>query len=60
MTLLLNEFKLDKSRLYATYFEGNPKFQLEPDLEAKELWKELYVCKNDYFFLSFFLFFNYH
>ncbi len=38
MELLLTEYKLDKNRLYATYFEGNPKFDLQPDLEAKNLW----------------------
>ena len=40
MDLLLNEFKIDKNRLYATYFEGNPKSNLEPDLETMELWKK--------------------
>lgn len=39
MELLLDEYKLDKNRLYATYFEGNAKANLEPDLEAKEYWK---------------------
>lgn len=40
MELLLDVFKLDKNRLYATYFEGNPSVGLEPDLETKELWKK--------------------
>ena len=40
MELLLDEYKLDKARLYATYFEGNPKAGLEPDLEAKEFWMQ--------------------
>ena len=40
MDLLLNEFKIDKNRLYATYFEGNPSSGLEPDLETMELWKK--------------------
>ena len=39
MELLLDVFKIDKNRLYATYFEGNPACQLEPDLETKEIWK---------------------
>jgi alanyl-tRNA synthetase len=41
MKLLLDIYKLDKNRLYATYFEGNPKEGLEPDLEAKKLWMQL-------------------
>lgn len=41
MGLLLDVYKLDKNRLYATYFEGNPKLGLDPDLEAKELWMRL-------------------
>lgn len=40
MDLLLNEFKIDKARLYATYFEGNPSSGLEPDIETMNLWKK--------------------
>jgi len=40
MELLVEELKIDKSRLYATYFEGNPSCGLEPDLETKELWRK--------------------
>lgn len=40
MELLLDEFKIDKSRLYATYFEGNPNANLDPDMETKEIWKK--------------------
>lgn len=40
MDLLLNEFKIDKERLYATYFEGNESAGLQPDLETKEIWKK--------------------
>lgn len=29
---------LPKDRLYVTYFEGDPKENLEPDLKAKEIW----------------------
>jgi alanyl-tRNA synthetase len=36
--LLVNVYGLDPTRLYATYFEGDPKLGLEPDLEAKNLW----------------------
>ena len=36
--LLTRVYKLPKDRLYVTYFEGDSKNSLEPDLEAKELW----------------------
>ena len=38
MELLLDVFKIDKNRLYATYFEGNPSANLDPDLETKSIW----------------------
>ncbi|KAL7943184.1 tRNA synthetases class II (A) domain-containing protein [Trichoderma barbatum] len=38
--LLTKVYGLDPSRLYVTYFEGNPALNLDPDLEAKELWKK--------------------
>ncbi|KAI8957987.1 tRNA synthetases class II (A)-domain-containing protein [Daldinia sp. FL1419] len=37
--LLTKVYGLDPARLYVTYFEGNPAMNLEPDLEAKELWR---------------------
>lgn len=40
MDLLLDEFKIDKSRLYATYFEGSQSAGLDPDLDTKEIWKK--------------------
>ncbi|KAK7194805.1 alanyl-tRNA synthetase [Novymonas esmeraldas] len=36
--LLTVVYKLPKDQLYVTYFEGDPKNGLEPDLEAKGLW----------------------
>ncbi|KAI0793268.1 tRNA synthetases class II (A)-domain-containing protein [Abortiporus biennis] len=36
--LLTDVYKLPKDRLYATYFGGDPKSGLEPDLEAKQYW----------------------
>lgn len=36
--LLTGVYKLPKDRLYATYFGGDEKSGLEPDLEAKQLW----------------------
>lgn len=37
--LLTKVYGLHPDRLYVTYFEGNEEGGLEPDLEAKELWK---------------------
>jgi len=39
--LLTEVYGLDKNRLYVTYFEGNEKAGLEPDLESKEFWKKM-------------------
>ena len=36
--LLTEVFELEPSRLYATWFEGDPAQGLEPDLEARDLW----------------------
>ncbi|KAF5095555.1 hypothetical protein D0Z00_003098 [Geotrichum galactomycetum] len=36
--LLTQVYGLDPNRLYVTYFEGDLKNGLEPDLEAKEIW----------------------
>lgn len=36
--LLTKVYGLDPARLYVTYFEGDAKAGLEPDLEAKNLW----------------------
>jgi len=36
--LLTDVWKLDPRRLHATYFQGDPKENLEPDTEARELW----------------------
>lgn len=44
--LLTDVFGLDSSRLYVTYFEGNPELGLDPDLEAKELWKSVGVSED--------------
>ncbi|KAI1322397.1 tRNA synthetases class II (A)-domain-containing protein [Xylariaceae sp. FL0255] len=44
--LLTKVYGLDPSRLYVTYFEGNPDLNLEPDLEAKELWKSVGVPED--------------
>ncbi|CCE81569.1 Piso0_002228 [Millerozyma farinosa CBS 7064] len=44
--LLTEEYKLEKDRLYVTYFEGDEKNGLEPDLEAKELWLKVGVPED--------------
>ncbi len=36
--LLVNVYKIDPARLYATYFGGNKDKGLEPDEEARQLW----------------------
>ncbi|KAI9890831.1 MAG: Alanine--tRNA ligase [Vezdaea aestivalis] len=38
--------KLDPDRLYATYFEGDPAKGLNPDLEAKDIWKAVGVAED--------------
>lgn len=44
--LLTQTFSLEPDRLYVTYFEGKPDAGLEPDLEAKELWKSVGVAED--------------
>ncbi|ORX62144.1 alanyl-tRNA synthetase [Hesseltinella vesiculosa] len=40
---LTNVLGLEKSRLYVTYFGGDEKSGMEPDLEAKQIWLDLGV-----------------
>jgi alanyl-tRNA synthetase len=44
--LLTKVYGLSPDRLYVTYFEGNKAGGLEPDLEAKELWKSVGVADD--------------
>lgn len=44
--LLTNVYKLDKDRLYVTYFEGDRQNGLEPDLEARQYWLDVGVAEN--------------
>jgi len=37
--LLTKVYKLEPDRLYATYFEGDKSENLEPDLEARDIWR---------------------
>ncbi|KZT56563.1 hypothetical protein CALCODRAFT_524254 [Calocera cornea HHB12733] len=41
--LLTEVYGLPKDRLYVTYFEGDPKQNLEPDLEVKQWWLDVGV-----------------
>ena len=44
--LLTTVYGLTPDRLYVTYFEGNVRGGLEPDLESKELWKSVGVADD--------------
>ncbi|KAL9623779.1 MAG: hypothetical protein Q9160_002010 [Pyrenula sp. 1 TL-2023] len=44
--LLTKVYGLDPDRLYVTYFEGNPAGNLEPDLEAKQVWESVGVAHD--------------
>ena len=44
--LLTKVYGLEPDRLYVTYFEGNQAGGLEPDTEAKELWKSVGVADD--------------
>lgn len=44
--LLTKVYGLEADRLYVTYFEGKPDAGLEPDLEAKEMWKAVGVAED--------------
>jgi alanyl-tRNA synthetase len=45
-TLLTEIYKIDKRRLYVTYFGGNTALQLPPDLECREIWKKLGLAED--------------
>ncbi|RMD39391.1 hypothetical protein DV735_g5734, partial [Chaetothyriales sp. CBS 134920] len=44
--LLTEGYGLPPDRLYVTYFEGSPEAGLEPDEEAKELWRQVGVADD--------------
>lgn len=44
--MLTNVYKLDKDRLYVTYFEGDLKNGLDPDLEARNHWLDVGVAES--------------
>jgi len=39
-------YNLPPDRLYVSYFEGDPKAGLEPDLEAKQFWLDIGVPED--------------
>ncbi len=46
--LLVDRWKLDPSRLYATVHEGDEQFKLGPDREAAEFWKSETSIDHDH------------
>lgn len=48
--LLIDVFKIDKSNVYVTVFEGDKKDGLEPDDESVALWKEWITEENILYF----------
>ncbi|CAB0031669.1 unnamed protein product [Trichogramma brassicae] len=44
--LLVNVYGIKKEFLYVTYFGGNEKFNLKPDLECKEIWLNIGVPED--------------
>lgn len=44
--LLTKVYGIEPDRLYVTYFEGYEAGGLEPDLEAKEIWKSVGVAED--------------
>ncbi|KAI0749326.1 tRNA synthetases class II (A)-domain-containing protein [Daedaleopsis nitida] len=44
--LLTEVYKLPKDQLYVSYFEGDAKNGLEPDLEAKQYWLNIGVAED--------------
>lgn len=44
--LLTKVYGLDPDRLYVTYFEGLESGGLEPDMEAKKIWKSVGVAED--------------
>ncbi|OKL56902.1 Alanine--tRNA ligase [Talaromyces atroroseus] len=44
--LLTKVFGLDPDRLYVTYFEGSESGGLQPDLEARDLWRKVGVPED--------------
>lgn len=41
LNLLEKVYRIDKKRLYVTYFGGDQLLELPPDLECREIWRDL-------------------
>ena len=39
--LLTQKYGLNQSRLYVTYFGGDVALGLEPDLETRDIWRQI-------------------
>jgi len=44
--LLTKVYGLNPDQLYVSYFEGDPKQGLQPDLETKQIWKDIGVPED--------------
>ena len=44
--LLTKVYGLSPDQLYVSYFEGDPKQGLQPDLETKQIWKDIGVPED--------------
>ena len=44
--LLTTVYKIPAERLYVTYFGGCPESGLEPDEEARQMWRDLGVAED--------------
>ncbi|XP_055346940.1 alanine--tRNA ligase, cytoplasmic-like [Paramacrobiotus metropolitanus] len=44
--LLVDVYKLPKSRLYMTYFGGDPEVGLQPDFECREIWRRIGIAES--------------
>ncbi|EDO15102.1 hypothetical protein Kpol_1071p9 [Vanderwaltozyma polyspora DSM 70294] len=44
--LLTNVYKIPKDRLYVSYFEGDESQGLEPDFEARDIWRSVGVPED--------------
>ena len=49
--LLTEVYKINPDRLYATYFGGDEKLGLEPDLEAQDIWLKFLPARKFYYWL---------
>lgn len=44
--MLTQVYGINPSLLYVTYFKGDASLSLEPDLECKEIWREIGVLED--------------